>query len=618
MIGHAARGALRSAVVGALYGALLYGAAISLRHIAHNGTGSVLEALASLLFFALLYGGLAAIFFALAGAAVAAVEQMRAARIERWVGAASGRFDLPALSGLIAFSLVFWEGVALYGLTYQQTLLFRPRAWLGMYAYLAFVGLLVAAAVVAAALGFEALRGRLKKASRSGLALAGAASFALLAHLALPLLGGRGFPAGGTAGSQSDVVLAQSEVKVVLVGLDGADPVVLERYRDRLPEFERIRKSGVGAPLSTLSDANSAVIWASIYTGLAPQEHGVLDFYRVHLPGLASGLFPVHRTWFKELVERIEPFGLVRRQTIDRRSVRSPLLWEVLDHFGVPVGVVDGYLYSYPAYRPENAASYFLAYGLDSFARDLDQGLAEPLEVGRYVQPSDLLAADRLPRGDDFDWQAEALLQLLHEREQPAFVNFYTHQPDSIQHWSWKWLEPEKYPRVSAAEVAERGGDILEQYLRFDRFLAQLSGAVDGRTVIIVLSDHGHAATPVHSLYTQHRHGPPGILWMSGGPIVPTESVLDAHVYDIFPTVLYLLGLPIPEDGEGRVLQEAIDPDFLAKHPISTIPTYRGLWSPEVQEVEHDPRLDEREMEKLRALGYVGGRRPPDKPETDS
>ena len=42
------------------------------------------------------------------------------------------------------------------------------------------------------------------------------------------------------------------------------------------------------------------MIWASIYTGMLPERHGVLDFYRIALPGMASqGLFPVHRTYLQ-------------------------------------------------------------------------------------------------------------------------------------------------------------------------------------------------------------------------------------------------------------------------------------------------------------------------------
>ena len=36
-----------------------------------------------------------------------------------------------------------------------------------------------------------------------------------------------------------------------------------------------------------------------------------------------------------------------------------------------------------------------------------------------------------------------------------------------------------------------------------------------------------------------------------------------ASVFDVYPTVLYLLGLPVPQDAAGKVLVDALDPGFV-------------------------------------------------------
>ena len=97
---------------------------------------------------------------------------------------------------------------------------------------------------------------------------------------------------------------------------------------------------------------------------------------------------------------------------------------------------------------------------------------------------------------------------------------------------------------------------------------------------MIVASDHGHSPTIVHSLYTQHRHGPPGILLMRGGPVKRGLALQGASVYDVYPTVLYLLGLPVPQDAAGKVLVDALDPGFVRLHPVRTVPTYTDLGLP--------------------------------------
>ena len=51
---------------------------------------------------------------------------------------------------------------------------------------------------------------------------------------------------------------------------------------------------------------------------------------------------------------------------------------------------------------------------------------------------------------------------------------------------------------------------------------------------------------------------------MEGGEIV------SARIEDVAPTVLYLLGEPIPVELEGRLLVEAIEPDVLDGGRLST------------------------------------------------
>ena len=39
-------------------------------------------------------------------------------------------------------------------------------------------------------------------------------------------------------------------------------------------------------------------------------------------------------------------------------------------------------------------------------------------------------------------------------------------------------------------------------------------------------------------------------------------------IMDLAPTVLWLRGLPVPEDMDGRVLTDLFEPDFVAGHPV--------------------------------------------------
>jgi hypothetical protein len=576
--------ALRDACLGGfLYGGLLYGAVLSLIHLVHNHLASERDALITWAAFVLLYGLWGAAFFGLACLAAGLAERRGVAL------------------GLLAFNLVFWELFFLYGLTYDQAPLHPARA-AGMAAVLLVLALAIAAGVAVVSLLLLRLLKALRSRGRLQPAVVAVLLAGLAAHAVAPLRAPAEPPRPATPPRLEAV---DTGVKVVLVGFDGADWRVIRPLmaKGELPAFAGMVRDGASGSLATIHDSNSAVIWASIYTGETPERHGVLDFYRIRLPGMASpGLFPVHRTYFKELSDLVAPLGLTGQIPVDRFSLNAAPLWEIADRAGMTIGVVDGYFYSFPALRPARPESWFVSYGLDEVA-------ARPSgRIELFAQPKPLFRQIRpLLRGGDFYWQSAVLLHLLQGRPQPRFVNFYCHQPDSFQHWYWKWYEPEKFFGVTQRGLAENADRIPRLHRDFDRFLARLLATVGPETVVIVASDHGHSPTIVHSFYTQHRHGPPGILLMRGGPVKRGLTLQGADIYDLYPTILYLLGLPVPQDVSGKVLLGTLDAGFVRLHPLRTVPSYRGLGlSPGLPGASRSGEMNEREIRKLKSLGYIG------------
>jgi hypothetical protein len=73
---------------------------------------------------------------------------------------------------------------------------------------------------------------------------------------------------------------------------------------------------------------------------------------------------------------------------------------------------------------------------------------------------------------------------------------------------------------------------------------------------------------------------------------------------DIPATLLYLHAVPIPEDYDGRVLAETLDPDVMAQRPIR----YRaGDGDARVQpETALGAEESDQVLRHLRGLGYLG------------
>ena len=613
--GAAGLGALVGSAVaaGAVHGALVFGAVVSLLHLVHDRVPSAWNATVLLVACGLLYGLAAAAAFAGVAVVLGGIGRLvRRLRVSRYAAVFAGAF---------AFDAVFGFFVANWGLTYDEV----PLGGAGVGGYLAYLAvrtLVVALAALAAAWLFARAWRALRERGRAGLVVVTALALFLLVHLGLALAWGpRDEAAAGSEPALPDPDSLRPPVPVVLVAADGADWRVIRPLLDagEMPNLAAMVRHGAHGDLASLPDSNSAVLWASIYSGLRPDGpggHGVLDFYTVRLAGMTEGVFPVHRTGFKELAGQLERFGLAERSTVDRSSLRAPLVWEVAAAMGRSVGVVDGYYFSYPAPALPGADDYFLAYGTDRFYQRVSRGRRPPSaarEATEYARPPALL--DELGPvlgGWEFEWQAAALLRLLAERPVPDFVNFYSHQPDAVQHWRWRAYQPELYPGGAGAAEAENADGIADFHRDLDRFLGELRALVGPETVIALISDHGHSPTLLHTMDTQHRHGPPGIVALAGGPVRAGVALDGADLYDVFPTVLHLLGLPVPEQGPGRpgrVLDEAFEPDYLARAPVATTEGYGALlpaFLPAAQERgADDERRRREELEKLKALGYV-------------
>jgi len=73
-----------------------------------------------------------------------------------------------------------------------------------------------------------------------------------------------------------------AEQRVVILGFDGMDPVLAQRWMDegKLPNFSRLAESGHFQPLGTSNPPQSPVAWSDFATGEHAGSHGIFDFLR--------------------------------------------------------------------------------------------------------------------------------------------------------------------------------------------------------------------------------------------------------------------------------------------------------------------------------------------------
>jgi predicted AlkP superfamily phosphohydrolase/phosphomutase len=123
------------------------------------------------------------------------------------------------------------------------------------------------------------------------------------------------------------------------------------------------------------------------------------------------------------------------------------------------------------------------------------------------------------------------------------------------------------------------------------------------------LSSYSAIVTDRPSINDPGGHHIEGIF-MAAGPEIgaKAEALPGLHIEDVAPTVLHLMGLPVPSDMDGRVLIEILAPGILQARPVVECPPL-DKWPNEAEAVSVQDDLsaeDEEEVRaRLRALGYV-------------
>lgn len=147
---------------------------------------------------------------------------------------------------------------------------------------------------------------------------------------------------------------------------------------------------------------------------------------------------------------------------------------------------------------------------------------------------------------------------------QSVNMNLADREPDGI-------VKPEEYPALRtkiALELKEtynplNGARVIERVLMREE--AYHGPFVDQAPDLIVVPSKGYKLVnyylpraPIRKArQPRGRHETDGIF-VASGPSFKKGVVSDARIYDLAPTVLYLMGLPIPESMDGKVLFEAL------------------------------------------------------------
>jgi predicted AlkP superfamily phosphohydrolase/phosphomutase len=102
-------------------------------------------------------------------------------------------------------------------------------------------------------------------------------------------------------------------------------------------------------------------------------------------------------------------------------------------------------------------------------------------------------------------------------------------------------------------------------------------------------------------------HRPAGFFAAGGRGIREGLHSPELSILDVAPILLYSLGLPIPEDMEGRLPEHIMEPSFLREHPprVESSAPPAGQPAEPALKTQGDTQSEAEIIEKLMALGYL-------------
>lgn len=103
---------------------------------------------------------------------------------------------------------------------------------------------------------------------------------------------------------------------------------------------------------------------------------------------------------------------------------------------------------------------------------------------------------------------------------------------------------------------------------------------------------------------TSGMHRPNGIFLMKGKDVKSGAEITNASIMDVFPTVMYQMGFPVPDDIDGKVLIDAFKGEVLKANPVKyekTLDSGTGDEDTQVYSEEEARKV----KEFLQELGYI-------------
>jgi predicted AlkP superfamily phosphohydrolase/phosphomutase len=262
-----------------------------------------------------------------------------------------------------------------------------------------------------------------------------------------------------------------AQTNLLLLGLDGASPRLLNWLiaQGEMPYLRALTAGDSVRPLESVLPYATPAAWSTIYTGVDPGAHGVLDF-----------------------TDWLNPAAPLA----DSASLRAPAIWQRLSEQGrrvamiafpltYPPPVVNGVMVSgLPS--PHRGATWAYPADFDGLLKSIEGFLPDPEMTSPWVKPEASIA--RLEQHVQAVAQAALAAHERYGQQGWDLFGVQFQALDTFQHMFWAWVDPEDVRHDKLPNAQKQRARAFFRVL--DEAIHQLVDRLSPQEIVL-LSDHG-------------------------------------------------------------------------------------------------------------------------------
>ncbi|WP_419169409.1 alkaline phosphatase family protein [Negativibacillus massiliensis] len=257
----------------------------------------------------------------------------------------------------------------------------------------------------------------------------------------------------------------QEKRKTIMVILDGFDYSYIEKNIDKFDFFKTLFEAQCLCPLESVVPADSIPSWTTIYTGLNPAEHGVL--------------------------ESIDYLAFKNQEHGDYSVIQGNTFFDVLSRQGKRVFVFNPFM-AYPAWDVNGlmiCGPVFEGGEVSSNHPNQVDFKNLPDIGGMVEQPTNKQMVDFYNNTMKLSQKQFDAFHKYFKKDIYDFAFCGITTPDRMQHFLWRYNDPDDRTHPKDNPLM---GSILKMYQLMEKNVQKIMNDYGDEYNVVIISDHGH------------------------------------------------------------------------------------------------------------------------------